>query len=192
MNTNPHKELNKSKEKPDPPLTVKELMAAVSDVNDWHALGIQLDLKMSQLMDIDVTYHKEGVERKKAEMFSAWLNNSPSTSWNNLIKALKAIGKDKVASQIATQLPTATDTQLPTATATQLPTATDTQLPTATDTQLPTATDTQLPTDSAVAIEDNISRTLSEFYLEMHSIAHMVSSYKAGSRTVCSKTLRAK
>ena len=50
---------------------------------------------------------------------------------------------------------------------------------TATATQLPTATATQLPTDSAVAIEDGISRTLSEFYLE-----------KAGPPTY--KTLHAK
>ena len=100
MNTNHHKELNKSTEKPDPPLTVKELMAAVSNVSDWHALGIQLDLKMSQLKDIDVTYHKEGLKRIKAEMFSAWLNSSPSASWTDLIKALKAVGEDKVASQI--------------------------------------------------------------------------------------------
>ena len=100
MNTNPHKELNKSTEKPFPLLTVKELMAAVSNVSDWHALGIQLDLKMSQLRDIDVTYHKEGLKRIKAEMFSAWLKSSSSASWNDLIKALKAIGEDIVASQI--------------------------------------------------------------------------------------------
>ena len=137
MDTSHHNELNKSTEKPDPPLTVKELMAAVSDVNDWHALGIQLDLTMSQLENIHVTYHVDGVERKKAEMFSAWLNNSPSASWNDLIKALKVIGKDKVASQIATQLRTATDTQLPKATDTQLPTA-------------------------AAGVSSDISRTLSE------------------------------
>ena len=100
MNTNHRKELNKSTDKPDPPLTVKELMAAVNNVSDWHALGIQLDLKMSQLNDIDVTYHKEGLKRIKAEMFSAWLKSSPSASWTDLIKALKAIGEDKVASQI--------------------------------------------------------------------------------------------
>ena len=100
MNTNPHKELNESTEKPVPLLTVKELMIEVSNVSDWHALGIQLDLKMSQLKDIDVTHHKEGLKRIKAEMFDAWLKSSPSASWNDLIKALKAIGEDKVAYQI--------------------------------------------------------------------------------------------
>ena len=100
MNTNPHKELNESTGKPVRPLTLKELVAAVSDVNDWFGLGIHLDLKMSQLKDIDVTYHKEGVERLKAEMFDTWLKSSPSVSWTDLIKALKAIDENKVASQI--------------------------------------------------------------------------------------------
>ena len=100
MSNNPHKELNESTEKPVRPLTVKELVAAVSNVHDWYMLGIHLDLKMSQLKDIDVTYLKEGLDRKKAEMFDAWLKISPSASWNDLIKALKAIGEDKVASQI--------------------------------------------------------------------------------------------
>ena len=35
-----------------------------------------------------------------------------------------------------------------------------------------TATDTQLPTDSGLVI-DGISRTLSEFYVEKHSIMHI-------------------
>ena len=100
MNTDPHKEMNESTEKPVTPLTVKELMVAVSNVSDWHALGIQLDLTMSQLKDIDITCHKEGLKRIKAEMFDAWLKSSSSASWNDLIKALKAIGEDKVASQI--------------------------------------------------------------------------------------------
>ena len=100
MNTNDHKELNKSTENPCPPLTVKELMVAVRNVCDWHALGIQLGLEMSQLKDIDVTYNKYGLKRMKAEMFSVWLSISSSASWTDLIKALKAIGEDKVASQI--------------------------------------------------------------------------------------------
>ena len=100
MSTNHHKELNKSTEKPDPPLTVKELMAAVSDVHDWHALGIQLDLKMSQLKNIHVTYHVDGVERMKAEMFNMWLKNCLNASWPDLIAALKTIGEGSVASEI--------------------------------------------------------------------------------------------
>ena len=97
MNTNHHEELNKSTESP---ITEKKLLAAVSNVSDWHALGVQLDLKMSQLKDIEVTYHVHGVERKKAEMFSAWLKSSSTASWADLIEALKAIREDEVAGQI--------------------------------------------------------------------------------------------
>ena len=100
MNTSHQKELNESTEKPFPPLTVKELMAAVSNVNDWHALGIQLDLTMSQLEKIYVTYHVDGVEREKAEMFNIWLKNFPNASWPDLIAALKTIGEGSVASKI--------------------------------------------------------------------------------------------
>ena len=67
MNTNSHKEPNEISSSP---LNVKELIAAVRNVTNWHALGLQLDLTMSQLRDIDVTYHVDGVERKKAEMFN--------------------------------------------------------------------------------------------------------------------------
>ena len=100
MTIDPHKELNESTKKPCPPLTVKELLAATITVNDWHRLGLQLNLTMSQLRDIDVTYHKEGLIRIKAEMFDAWLKSSSSASWADLIKALKMIGENNVASKI--------------------------------------------------------------------------------------------
>ena len=100
MTIDPHKELNKSTEKPCPLLTVKEVLAATINVSDWHQLGLQLNLTMCQLKEIDVTYHKEGFKRIKAEMFDTWLKSSSSASWVDLIKALKTIGEDTVASEI--------------------------------------------------------------------------------------------
>ena len=79
---------------------MKELTTAVSKVVDWHALGLQLDLTMSQLHDIHVTYHVYGVERIKAEIFSVWLRSSPKASWADLITALKTMGEVAVASEI--------------------------------------------------------------------------------------------
>ena len=75
-------------------------MAATITVSDWHSLGLEINLTTSQLRDIEVTYHKEGLKRIKAEMFSAWLNTSSSASWADLIKALMAINEDKVAIKI--------------------------------------------------------------------------------------------
>ena len=100
MTIDPHKELNESTEKPCPSLTVKELVAATINVSDWHSLGLQLNLTMCQLREIDVTYNKEGFKRNKAEMFDTWLKSSPSASWADLIKALRAIGEDTVAGEI--------------------------------------------------------------------------------------------
>ena len=95
-----HKELNKSNEKQCPPLTVKELVAATITVSEWHQLGLQLNLTMCQLREIDVTYNKEGFKRNKVEMFDTWLKSSSSASWADLIKALKTIGEDTVAGEI--------------------------------------------------------------------------------------------
>ena len=72
-------------------------MEATINVSDWHLLGLRLNLTMSQLKDIDVTYHKEGLKRIKAEMFDAWLKSSSSASWTDLKKALKTIGIDTSA-----------------------------------------------------------------------------------------------
>ena len=100
MTIDPHKELNKSTEKPCPPLTEKELVEATITVSDWHSLGLQLNLTMIELRDIDVIYHKEGLKRIKAEMFHVWLKTSSSASWADLKKALKMIGENNVASKI--------------------------------------------------------------------------------------------
>ena len=81
------------------PLSVNLLVEAVSNVTDWHTLGLKLSLTMSQLSDIDVTYH--GVERHKAETFNVWLKSSPNASWADLITALKTMNEHRVASDIA-------------------------------------------------------------------------------------------
>ena len=95
-----HKELNESTEKPCLPLTVKELVAATITVRDWHQLGLQLNLTMIELRNIDFIYHNEGLKRIKAEMFDAWLKSSSIASWADLIKALNMIGENNVASKI--------------------------------------------------------------------------------------------
>ena len=81
-------------------LSVKLLVKAVSNVTDWHSLGLQLDLTMSQLRNIESTYHKDGIERVKAEMFHVWLKSYPNASWTDLITALKAMDENGVANEI--------------------------------------------------------------------------------------------
>ena len=82
------------------PLTVKQLVTACKRVTDWYILGIQLDLTTSQLDNIRVTYHAQGVVRLKTAMFDAWLKSSPSLSWADLITALENMDEHRVASDI--------------------------------------------------------------------------------------------
>ena len=84
------------------------LLKAVSSVTDWHGLGRQLGLTMSQLRSIDISYRVDGLDRLKAEMFDIWLRGSPNASWTDLITALRAMGLDSVASNVrAVYSPTA-------------------------------------------------------------------------------------
>ena len=89
-----------------PPLSVNLLVEAVTDVTDWHTLGLKLNLTKSKLDGINVTYHVHGVERLKTEMFDAWLKSSPSASWSDLISGLKSMNEHRVASDIAARYST--------------------------------------------------------------------------------------
>ena len=82
------------------------LVEAVTDVTDWHALGLKLNLTMSQLEDIRITYHVYGLGLLKARVFDAWLKSSPSASWSDLILALKSMNEHRVASDIAARYST--------------------------------------------------------------------------------------
>ena len=82
-------------------LATSHLVTACKRVTDWHTLGLQLDLTMDQLDDLHITYHGYRADRLKAEMFNVWLKSSPSASWSDLITALRAMGEDSVASDIA-------------------------------------------------------------------------------------------
>ena len=75
------------------------LLEAVSDIPDWHTLGLKLGLTMSQLDEIDVTYPRVG--RRKAEMFNVWLKSCPNASWADLITALMSMNEHRVAGDIA-------------------------------------------------------------------------------------------
>ena len=76
------------------------LLEAVSNVTDWHGLGLKLSLTVNQLREMELTHPREGPSRLKAEMFNVWLKSSPNASWTDLITALEAMGEDRVASNV--------------------------------------------------------------------------------------------
>ena len=51
------------------PLTVEKLLKECNSVTDWYTLGIHLGLPMSELDNIQETYHMHGVSRLKTKMF---------------------------------------------------------------------------------------------------------------------------
>ena len=77
---------------------MNQLVEAISNVADWHGLGLRLGITMCKLRQLKMSYH--GVDRLKAEMFDVWLKNSPKAAWADLITALRAMGEHTVASDI--------------------------------------------------------------------------------------------
>lgn len=75
------------------------LCEAVNDVTEWHGLGLKLGLKTSKLRKLENSYSGD-TDRLKAEMFDVWLENSPDATWGDLIKALRVMNKNRVASDI--------------------------------------------------------------------------------------------
>ena len=64
------------------------LVRSVAKVNDWFTLGVYLGLEKTDLNDIHTTYHMNGVNRLKIEMFDKWLKRCPTASWDDVIDAL--------------------------------------------------------------------------------------------------------
>ena len=82
------------------PISVVQLVDAVRDVNDWHTLGLHLDLTMAKLKEIELLYHMHGVVKMKVEMFAVWLKSYPDASWHKLVTALNAMGERRVAKEV--------------------------------------------------------------------------------------------
>ena len=55
--------------------------------NRWYLLGIQLDIDLVFLNDIQVENHSE--EKRRSKMFEEWLRVNPEASVGQLIEALK-------------------------------------------------------------------------------------------------------
>ena len=68
-------------------------------VNDWMVLGEELGVSSSKLKKIEAD-RRGDVERMTSEMITAWFNGSANAGWEQLVKALKEIGRDRIAHDI--------------------------------------------------------------------------------------------
>ena len=72
---------------------LKDLVIALRDLVECHALGLQLDLPESEL-------DKHPVEDRLRMMFWKWLQFDSEASWEKLATALDKIGKNAIASNV--------------------------------------------------------------------------------------------
>ena len=72
----------------------------LTEVSDWHTLGIKLGIPDHSLREIRINYSAYGIGRQKQEMITKWLEYDTEASWDKLANALKEMGKRVAASKI--------------------------------------------------------------------------------------------
>ena len=67
------------------------ILKQLKDVTEWHQLGIQLNVALSELRNIEQNYPRDA-ERCKSEMVNIWLKQDNDASWWKLAQALYTVG----------------------------------------------------------------------------------------------------
>ena len=77
-----------------------QLRDLISDVQttEWYHLGLQLNLDSFKLRQIQVDARQN--QEHLTLMFEAWLQVSENPSWQDVVRALKAIGERRVAAEL--------------------------------------------------------------------------------------------
>ena len=79
---------------------LKDLVVALRDLVECHALGLQLGLPESTLKLIDK--HHDSKDHLRM-MLSEWLQFDPEATWEKLATALSKIGKNAIAANVRKQ-----------------------------------------------------------------------------------------
>ena len=75
----------------------------MSEVTDWHQLGVYLELTQGQLENIDKDYPQN--KRRKSEVLIRWRQNGNEVSWDALAKALEHCGYSAIAQKLRRKMP---------------------------------------------------------------------------------------
>ena len=70
----------------------------VIELVNWQGVGLQLGVKDYELQKIKLNNPR--CHDQKREMFRAWLRTSVNRNYDDVIKALEAVGERKVAQQL--------------------------------------------------------------------------------------------
>ena len=68
-------------------------------VGDWYRLGLTLNLESDDL-DIIEEDHRGEKRKQTRKMFQLWLGTQPDPSYEQLIKALRKVGDERVANSL--------------------------------------------------------------------------------------------
>ena len=69
-------------------------------VSDWRSLGLNLGVRDYELDQIRSSNPNEGCSRWRQETISLWLRQTPSASWENVVKALQEMSENTLAERI--------------------------------------------------------------------------------------------
>ena len=78
--------------------TLKTLENELNSVENWHKLGVNLDLQGFQLREIERNYGDSS--RCKCEMLDLWLRNTKNPTWKAVADALCLMQEQVVAGEI--------------------------------------------------------------------------------------------
>jgi len=87
----------------DPTFTTKNVVNSIRDVTNWFGLGIQLEIKYSELETI--RNDRRDTDPCKEKMVILWRERYLTASWQKLCNALENIGEVRVALQIVLNYP---------------------------------------------------------------------------------------
>ena len=92
-------------------LSLKNLINALHEVDDWQGLGIRLDIEYCELQKIAKDHPT--VEERKYAMLQFWLNKDIQASWETLLVSLGKMNLKRVAENIKReyQIPSSTHSQ---------------------------------------------------------------------------------
>ena len=82
-------------------VTVKLLDEELKEVSDWYGLGLHMDVPTAELDLIRYEPRLCRIQERKWEMFSSWMRKQSEPSWSHVVKALKAIGQERLAHKIS-------------------------------------------------------------------------------------------
>ena len=81
-------------------LNLQNVCAAITDIVDWHTLGLKLGLSKSELDQVYRDFSNDTDERCKSEIIDEWLKPEYNPSWKGLCTALEAMDNQTIARDV--------------------------------------------------------------------------------------------